>query len=41
MRPERVVNVPAWQPYYMKKGTKHGFHNPGTTPVEIMEVFVK
>jgi mannose-6-phosphate isomerase-like protein (cupin superfamily) len=35
------VNVPAWQPYYMKKGTKHGFHNPGTAPVEIMEVFVK
>src|SRR5262245_13543665 len=30
------VNVPAWQPYYMKKGTQHGFHNPGSSPVELM-----
>jgi mannose-6-phosphate isomerase-like protein (cupin superfamily) len=35
------VTVPAWQPYYMKKGTRHGFHNVGSAPVEIMEVFVK
>jgi len=35
------VNVPAWQPYYMKAGTQHGFHNSGTAPVEIMEIFVK
>ena len=35
------VDVPAWQPYYMKAGTQHGFHNSGTTPVEIMEIFVK
>ena len=35
------VNVPAWQPYYMTAGTQHGFHNSGTAPVEIMEIFVK
>ena len=35
------VDVPAWQPYYMKAGTQHGFHNAGTAPVEIMEIFVK
>jgi mannose-6-phosphate isomerase-like protein (cupin superfamily) len=34
-------DVPAWQPYYMKAGTQHGFHNSGTAPVEIMEIFVK
>ena len=35
------VDVPAWRPYYMKANTAHGFHNAGTSPVEIMEVFVK
>ena len=35
------VDVPAWQPYYMKAGTQHGFHNTGSAAVEIMEVFVK
>jgi mannose-6-phosphate isomerase-like protein (cupin superfamily) len=35
------VDVPAWQPYYMKAGTPHAFHNAGTAPVEIMEIFVK
>jgi len=35
------VDVPAWQPYYMKAGTQHGFHNPGSDTVEIMEIFVK
>jgi mannose-6-phosphate isomerase-like protein (cupin superfamily) len=35
------VVVPPWQPYYMKVGTRHGFQNTGTSPVEIMEVFVK
>ena len=35
------VDVPAWQPYYMKAGTQHGFHNAGSSPVEIMEIFVK
>jgi mannose-6-phosphate isomerase-like protein (cupin superfamily) len=35
------VKVAPWQPYYMKVGTQHGFHNTGSTPVEIMEIFVK
>ena len=35
------VTVTPWQPYVMKAGTKHGFHNSGSSPVEIMEVFVK
>lgn len=35
------VVVPAWQPYYMKAGTRHGFQNNGSSAVEIMEVFVK
>lgn len=35
------VNVPPWQPYYMKVGTQHGFRNTGSAPVEIMEIFVK
>jgi len=33
--------VPAWQPYYMKAGTRHGFHNSSASPVEIMEVFIR
>ena len=37
----QTVNVPAWQPYYMTAGTQHGFHNTGSSAVEIMEVFVK
>jgi quercetin dioxygenase-like cupin family protein len=35
------VDVPPWQPYYMKTSTQHGFHNAGSSAVEIMEVFVK
>jgi quercetin dioxygenase-like cupin family protein len=35
------ITVPPWQPYFMKAGTQHGFHNGGATPVEIMEVFVR
>jgi mannose-6-phosphate isomerase-like protein (cupin superfamily) len=34
------VTVAPWHPYYMQKGTRHGFHNPGSSPVEIMEVFL-
>jgi mannose-6-phosphate isomerase-like protein (cupin superfamily) len=37
----KTVDVPAWQPYYMKAGTQHGFHNTGSSAVEIMEIFVK
>lgn len=35
------VVVAPWHPYYMKMGTKHAFKNTGSTPVEILEVFVK
>jgi quercetin dioxygenase-like cupin family protein len=35
------VSVPPWQPYYMKAGTQHGFHNGGTAAVDVMEIFVK
>jgi quercetin dioxygenase-like cupin family protein len=35
------VVVPAWQPYYMKTGTRHGFQNSGSASVEIMEIFVR
>ena len=37
----KTVDVPAWQPYYMKAGTQHGFHNTGSAAVEIMEIFIK
>jgi mannose-6-phosphate isomerase-like protein (cupin superfamily) len=37
----RSVEVPPWQPYFMAAGTQHGFHNDGSEPVEIMEIFVK
>ena len=36
-----AVTVAPWHPYYMAAGTKHGFRNNGTSPVEIMEVFVR
>jgi quercetin dioxygenase-like cupin family protein len=35
------VNVPAWQPYYMKAGTQHGFRNTSAAAVEIMEIFIR
>src|SRR2546427_12729903 len=35
------VEVPPWQPYYLKAGTQHGFHNTGLSAVDIMEIFVK
>src|SRR5262245_54353682 len=37
----KSVTVPPWQPYFIKGGTQHGFHNDSAVPVEIMEVFVK
>lgn len=37
----RTVTVPPWQPYFMNAGTQHGFHNPGSAPVEIMEIFIR
>ena len=38
---EQPVDVAPWHPFYMKKGTRHGFHNASAAPVEILEVFVK
>lgn len=35
------VTVAPWHPYYMNAGTRHGFHNDGASPVEIMEIFVR
>lgn len=35
------VEVQPWHPYYMQGGTQHGFRNRGTTPVEIMEIFIR
>ena len=35
------VDLTAWQPYLMKRGTRHGFTNTGTAPVAVLEVFVK
>ena len=37
----RSVTVTPWRPYMMQRGTMHGFHNEGSAPVEILEVFVK
>lgn len=35
------VQVQPWHPYYMAGGTQHGFRNTGSTPIEIMEIFVR
>jgi len=35
------VAVQPWHPYFRKVGTRHGFHNSGSSPVDIMEIFVK
>jgi quercetin dioxygenase-like cupin family protein len=37
----KSVEVQPWQPYLMKRGTTHGFHNKSSSPAEIMEVFIK
>ena len=37
----KSVEVPPWQPYYMTAGTRHGFHNRGSSAVDIMEVFIR
>jgi mannose-6-phosphate isomerase-like protein (cupin superfamily) len=36
-----AVVVPPWQPFFMKAGTRHAFHNGGTAPVDIIELFVR
>ncbi len=35
------VDVQPWHPYFMEAGTRHGFHNSSSVPVEIMEIFVR
>ena len=35
------VDVQPWHPYYLPEGTQHGFHNSGSTAVEVMEIFIK
>jgi len=35
------VTVQPWHPFYLEGGTRHGFHNPGAEPVEIMEIFIR
>jgi mannose-6-phosphate isomerase-like protein (cupin superfamily) len=35
------VQVQPWHPYYMAGGTQHGFRNTSSSPVEIMEIFVR
>jgi quercetin dioxygenase-like cupin family protein len=35
------VLVQPWHPYYMAGGTQHSFRNTASTPVEIMEIFVR
>lgn len=35
------VEVLPWQPVYMDAGTRHGFRNTGSAPVDIMEIFIQ
>ena len=35
------VDVQPWHPYFLEEGTRHGFHNSGSTAVEVMEIFVR
>ena len=37
----RSVEVQAWHPYFLQGGTRHGFHNSSSTPVEVMEIFIR
>ena len=36
-----TVVVQPWHTYFLEEGTRHGFHNPSSTAVEIMEIFVR
>jgi quercetin dioxygenase-like cupin family protein len=38
---EQPTQMAAWQAQFVKGGTKHGFTNTGTSPVTIVEIFVK
>ncbi len=35
------VDVQPWHPYFLEEGTRHGFHNSGSTAVEVMEIFIR
>lgn len=35
------TRVEPWHPYFLEGGTRHGFHNTGQEPVEVMEIFVR
>jgi quercetin dioxygenase-like cupin family protein len=37
----RSVQVRPWHPYFLPENTQHGFHNSGSTAVEIMEIFIR
>ena len=37
----RSVQVRPWHPYFLQENTQHGFHNSGSTAVEIMEIFIR
>jgi quercetin dioxygenase-like cupin family protein len=38
---ENPVHMAAWQAQFVKGGTRHGFRNTGSSPVTIVEIFVK
>jgi mannose-6-phosphate isomerase-like protein (cupin superfamily) len=38
---DKPVDAPVGQAFYIKGGTPHGFRNIGSTPGEVMEIFVK
>jgi quercetin dioxygenase-like cupin family protein len=37
----KPVEAESGQAFFMEKGTPHGFRNIGSSPAEVMEVFVK
>jgi quercetin dioxygenase-like cupin family protein len=37
----QTVEIQPWHPYFLAEGTRHGFHNSGSTAVEVMEIFVR
>jgi len=39
--PAKPVEAASGQAFFMRKGTPHGFRNVGSTPAQVLEVFVK
>ncbi len=35
------VELSPWQPVYIDAGTRHGFRNMGSSPVDVMEIFIQ